>query len=180
MTTIAIHHWQELDRDRRVAVLSRPAQRGAEQTAATAREIIDAVRSDGDAALRDFARQFDDVELDRIAVDRQDIEAAPGQLGSEQIDALRLAIENVRRFHAAQRRDDVVVETQPGLVCRQLARPIPRVGLYVPGGAAPLPSTLLMLAVPAELAGCARRIVCSPPQAGEPSSLPTGRVVFLK
>jgi histidinol dehydrogenase len=156
--------WTELDEPGRSAALARPeaAQRAtlAEQVAA----IIDETRRDGDAALLRFAERFDGVKLAALRVPAVEFDAAEQVLSPEQRTALRTAIDNVRAFHAAQLGTPIEVETMPGVVCRRITRPIRAVGLYVPAGSAPLPSTVIMLAVPAALAGCPRRILCTPPQ----------------
>jgi histidinol dehydrogenase len=157
-------HWAELDEPGRGAALARPeaAQRATlvEQVAA----IIDETRRDGDAALLRLAERFDGVKLAALRVPAAEFDAAEDALSFEQRAALRIAIDNVRAFHAAQLGPPIEVETMPGVVCRRITRPIRAVGLYVPAGSAPLPSTVIMLAVPAALAGCPRRILCTPPQ----------------
>jgi len=127
------------------------------------REVLDAVRRDGDAALRALTRRFDGVELESLAVSEAEFAAARGALTDQEISALARAVGNVRAFHLAQRPTAVAVETEPGVRCEQLIRPIDAVGLYVPAGRAPLPSTVIMLAVPSEIAGCPRRVLCTPP-----------------
>ena len=157
-------HWSQLDEPGRRAALARPVVAGREQLASEVAQLIAEVRRDGDAALRRLARRFDGVELEALRVPDQDFEAAESALSEGQRAALRTAIDNVRRFHAAQRVAPLRVETSPGVVCRKVTRPIRAVGLYVPAGSAPLPSTVIMLAVPAGLAGCARKVLCTPPQ----------------
>ena len=156
--------WAELDESARSAALARPeaAQRAtlAEQVGA----IISETRRDGDAALLRFTERFDGVQLDALRVPAAEFDAAEAALTAEQRAALRTAIDNVRAFHAAQLAAPIKVETTPGVVCGRMTRPIRAVGLYVPAGSAPLPSTVIMLAVPAALAGCARRVLCTPPQ----------------
>src|SRR5207248_1396293 len=127
------------------------------------REVLDAVRRDGDAALRALTRRFDGVELESLAVSEAEFAAARGALTAQEISALARAVGNVRAFHLAQRPTAVAVETEPGVRCEQLIRPTDAVGLYVPAGRAPLPSTVIMLAVPSEIAGCPRRVLCTPP-----------------
>jgi histidinol dehydrogenase len=156
--------WAGLDEPGRRAALARPI---ATQRAALAEEvaaIIATVRREGDAALLGFARRFDGVELAALRVPDAEFDAAEAALNETQRLALLTAINNVRAFHAAQLPAAIEVETMPGVVCRKLSRPIRAVGLYVPAGSAPLPSTVVMLAVPAGLAGCRRRILCTPPQ----------------
>jgi histidinol dehydrogenase len=155
--------WNQLDASGRRAALARPAQEQRADIVNSAREIIETVRRDGDAALRTYTKQFDGVELNDFAVSRAEFAAARRSLEPEQIAALERAVENVRAFHAAQLPGTVSLETMPGVLCERLIRPIPAVGLYVPAGLAPLPSAVVMLAVPAQLAGCPQRVLCSAP-----------------
>src|SRR5690606_18270847 len=131
--------------------------------------IIGDVRINGDAALRNYAAKFDDVQLERLYLEADEIAALATTIGREQQRALEIAFSNIHRFHATQRRKERTVETMPGVKCWREARPIEKVGLYIPGGSAVLPSTLLMLGVPARIAGCKEIVVCSPPQ-------PDGRI----
>ena len=156
--------WASLDAAGRAAALARPEAAQREALAAQVAGIIAETRRDGDAALRRFALRFDGVELATLRVPVADFDAAEASLSEIQRAALRTAIENVHAFHAAQLPEAIEVETMPGVVCRRITRPIRAVGLYVPAGSAPLPSTVIMLAVPAALAGCPRRILCTPPQ----------------
>ncbi len=125
--------------------------------------ILAAVRRDGEAALRKFTRQFDGVELDDFAVGAGEFSEAEKQIAPRLAAAIRTAIENIRRFHAAQAEAPQPIETQPGVICWRKSVPIERVGLYIPGGSSPLFSTVLMLGVPAALAGCSQIVLCSPP-----------------
>ncbi len=128
------------------------------------RDILEAVRTRGDEALVAFAERFDNVTLPQgLKVTPEEIREAQEQVPAALQDAIRQARDNIRRFHEAQRSAPVRVETAPGVVCFQKAVPIRRVGLYVPGGRAPLFSTVLMLAVPARVAGCEDVLLCSPP-----------------
>lgn len=156
--------WAALDEAGRRAALARPEAARRDTLAAEVAAIVAEVRRDGDAALLRFARRFDGVELATLRVPAAEFDAAEASLGEAQRAALRTAIANVHAFHAAQRAAPLEVETMPGVVCRRVTRPIRAVGLYVPAGSAPLPSTVIMLAVPAALAGCARRVLCTPPQ----------------
>ena len=162
--TLSRHRWSELDEAGRTAALARPEASSRATLAEGVAGIIAEVRRDGDAALRRFAERFDGVSLETLRVPAEDFANAEARLDEPQREALRVAIANVRAFHAAQRPADVEVETMPGVLCRRVTRPIRAVGLYVPAGSAPLPSTVIMLAVPAALAGCPRRILCTPPQ----------------
>ena len=162
--SLARHRWAELDEAGRRTALARPEASQRASLAAEVAEIIMAVRRDGDAALLRFAERFDGVRLDALRVPAAAFDAAEAMLEPAQCEALRTAIANVRSFHAAQQAAPVAVETMPGVHCRRVTRPIRAVGLYVPAGSAPLPSTVIMLAVPARLAGCPRRVLCTPPQ----------------
>src|SRR5690606_41004883 len=122
------------------------------------------VRRDGDDALRRLTRDIDRIEIDAIEVGEDELDDAERALTAEQREAIRAAARNIEAFHRAQLPADLDVETAAGVRCERLSRPIRRVGLYVPAGTAPLPSTALMLGIPARLAGCRTRILCSPPQ----------------
>lgn len=126
-------------------------------------EIIGRVREEGDRALFELARQIDGVELATLRVSEQEIAEAASAVPDEVRQAIGKAIGNIRRFHEAQRPAPVDIETTEGVRCCQRAVPIRRVGLYIPGGNAPLFSTVLMLAVPASVAGCSQVALCSPP-----------------
>jgi histidinol dehydrogenase len=156
--------WAELDEAGRRTALARPEAARRETLAEEVVRIIAEVRRDGDAALLRFAQRFDGVALAALRVPAAEFDAAEASLSEPQRAALRTAIANVRAFHAAQCAAPIEVETMPGVVCRRVTRPIRAVGLYVPAGSAPLPSTVIMLAVPAALAGCPRRVLCTPPQ----------------
>jgi histidinol dehydrogenase len=158
-----ILEWQLLDEDARRAALARPTQRTSSVVSAGVREIIASVRRDGDAALRLLTTCFDHVELDELAVTAAEIAAARRALSAKQHAALERAIDNVHTFHAAQDPSPLVLETMPGVRCERLVRPISAVGLYAPAGSAPLPSTVIMLAVPARIAGNPTRVLCTPP-----------------
>ena len=126
--------------------------------------IIDEVRSNGDAALKVYAEKFDGVQLDSLYLGADEIAAIASSIGREQQRALEIAFANIYRFHETQLRKERTVETMPGVKCWREPRPIEKVGLYIPGGSAVLPSTLLMLGIPARIAGCKEIVVCSPPQ----------------
>ena len=130
-----------------------------------AQTIIQSVRRDGDAALRALARQFDGIELGALQVTDAEFAQAQAQVSAAAVAAMRTAIENVRSFHRAQLPAALSLETQPGVRCERIWRPLRSVGLYVPAGSAPLPSTAIMLAAPALIAGCAQRVLCTPARA---------------
>lgn len=149
----------------RAAALRRPAAATAPDIAARVRVLVDAVRADGDAALRRLTRELDGPDIADPRVDPQERQSAVTALTAEQRAAIDTAIDNVRRFHAAQTVAPLRLETMPGVVCERVTRPLSAVGLYVPAGSAPLPSTAIMLAVPAALAACPVRVLCTPPRA---------------
>jgi histidinol dehydrogenase len=155
--------WTSLSPPQRIDVLRRPAQRDAAATREAAQGIIDAVRRDGDAAVLELTEKFDAVRLTSMQVTAQEFEAAERAVTAVQTAAIERAIANVRQFHAAQMPAPLRVETAPGVVCERYSIPIRAVGLYVPAGSAPLPSTAIMLAVPAAIAGCPVRVLCTPP-----------------
>jgi histidinol dehydrogenase len=130
---------------------------------ATVSAIMQAVRSEGDKALYDFAARYDRAALSDLSASQAELHEGAATVDPALADAIRLAAGNIERFHRAQVFAPVQVETMPGVICRQEARPLERVGLYVPGGSAPLFSTLLMLAIPARLAGVRDIAVCTPP-----------------
>jgi histidinol dehydrogenase len=155
--------WKSLSAAQRIDALKRPAQRDAARVTATAQDIIERVRGEGDAALLALTEQFDAVRLSKLQVTPQEFEDAAGELNAEQNAAIERAISTVHRFHAAQMPAPLRVETAPGVLCERLSVPIRAVGLYVPAGSAPLPSTAIMLAVPARIAACPVRIMCTAP-----------------
>jgi histidinol dehydrogenase len=126
--------------------------------------IIDAVKQEGDLAVKRFAQQFDGLTMDTFVCGAEEIAAAAMRVGRAEQRAIEIAFANIHKFHAVQLKRERSVETMPGVKCWREIRPIERVGLYVPGGSAVLPSTLLMLGVPARIAGCKEIVVCSPPQ----------------
>lgn len=156
--------WSDQDPAARRAALLRPAGRDNPDLERRVRDIIGRVRAQGDAALLDMAREFDRVELSSLRVTEDESRAALAQLPAEAIAAIDTAIANVRRFHEAQITPPVRVETAPGVVCERVSKPLSAVGLYVPAGSAPLPSTAIMLGVPAAIAGCPIRVLCTPPR----------------
>ncbi|HEX5797104.1 MAG TPA: histidinol dehydrogenase [Candidatus Saccharimonadales bacterium] len=129
----------------------------------TVEGIISRVRNEGDAALFKLAKKFDKADLDSLVVSKEEIAEATANLPVKLKDAYKKAAENIKKFHDVQLTGRQSVETMPGVTCFAEMRPIEKVGLYVPGGTAALPSTLLMLAIPAKLAGCKEIIICTPP-----------------
>jgi histidinol dehydrogenase len=155
--------WNTLSDTERRTALARPSMESRADIAAVALEAINTVRRDGDAALRTYTERFDGVKLEGLAVSRTEFAAARKELSTEQVKALERAIDNVSRFHQAQVPQPFATDTMPGVRCERIIRPIQAVGLYVPAGSAPLPSAVVMLAVPARIAGCPRRVLCTPP-----------------
>ena len=158
-----ILNWQFLSGAQREEALRRPALRDAPAVAEAARIIIESVRRDGDAAVLALTEKFDGVRPASLQVTPREFEDAERSLNEAQLAAIERAIANVRRFHEAQGSKPLRIETSPGVVCERISVPIRAVGLYVPAGSAPLPSTAIMLAVPASLAACPVRIMCTPP-----------------
>lgn len=155
--------WVELDDAGRRLALSRPTLTRSDVVDETVTSICDQVEGRGDAAVIELTERFDGPRLEGLQVSGDEVAAAAGAIDSEDRRCLERARNNIEVFHRLQRPRTVEVETEPGVFCRRVSRPLDRVGLYVPGGSAPLVSTLLMLAVPARLAGCRERIVCTPP-----------------
>ena len=143
-------------------VLKRPVM-NVESLFDTVRGILQRVQAEGDSAVLDYEWNFDKVKLSSLAVTEEEMKLSEDLITESLKNAIHLAAQNIHAFHAAQRFAGCRVETQPGVVCWQKAVPIERVGLYIPGGTAPLFSTVLMLAVPARIAGCKDIILCTPP-----------------
>ena len=155
--------WNQLDAVARDRVLTRPVNATAADVATGVAAVLADVRRDGDAALRALTRRFDGVEVDAFAVGRAEFDAADAVVDPALRHAVVRAASRIERFHRAGMARPVEVETAPGVRCGRILRPIPRIGLYVPAGSAPLPSTVLMLAIPARLAGCRDIALCTPP-----------------
>ena len=146
------------------ALLQRPTQT-LEDIELTVNDIFSEVRSKGDSAVSKYTDLFDGIKLDSFKVTAEEIEAAVGEVSSELKNAIQLAKSNIEKFHEAQKTPKVEVTTTKGVECWQEKRPIQKVGLYIPGGSAPLFSTILMLATPANIAGCKEIVLCTPPDA---------------
>jgi histidinol dehydrogenase len=159
-----IFDWNMLDTSARDAVLARPQPAGRSGILRFAREAIDLVRRDGDAALHTLTRRFNGSSVESLGVSAPEFAQARSALSAAKVAALERAIDNVTRFHATQVPKPFVLEVEDGVRCEQITRAFPAVGLYVPAGTAPLPSTVIMLAVPARLAGCPLRALCTPPR----------------
>mgnify|MGYP001518930489 FL=1 len=146
--------WQE--------ILKRPVM-NTENLFDTVRSVIDRVKEEGDRAVLDYEEKFDKVVLASLAVSEEEQQEAENLVSEDLKAPIRLAKQNIETFHAAQRFEGKKVQTQPGVTCWQKAVAIEKVGLYIPGGTAPLFSTVLMLAVPARIAGCKEIVLCTPP-----------------
>ncbi|MBT0720666.1 histidinol dehydrogenase [Rosenbergiella collisarenosi] len=155
--------WAALTSPQQKQLLQRPALAAAGHIAETVQQVLAQVRAEGDTALRRFSQQFDRCDIDQFAVSATQVMQACERVSPELKQAMAVARDNIEKFHNAQQLSVVDVETQPGVRCQQVTRPIQSVGLYIPGGSAPLFSTVLMLATPAQIAGCSRRVLCSPP-----------------
>lgn len=127
-------------------------------------EIIDEVKLKGDDALKSYAEKFDSIKLDKLYLGKEELESIGAEAGEAEKRALQIAYHNILKFHTSQLHKEEKVETTKGVICWREQRAIEKVGLYIPGGTAVLPSTFLMLGIPAKLAGCQDIIVCSPPQ----------------
>ena len=143
-------------------LLERP-HRDASELRETVQTVLNQIQKDGDSAVKAFEEKFDKVKLDTLAVSEEEIAEAETLVSDELKNALVLAHANIEKFHAAQKFEGEKVETAPGVVCWQKSVPIEKVGLYIPGGTAPLFSTVLMLATPAKIAGCKDIVLCTPP-----------------
>lgn len=143
------------------ALLARPIQEMSEIESKVL-PILNRVKTEGDAALRDFALTFDKISIESFQVSDEEIQAAESKLSAELKLAIQTAYKNIYTFHSAQKQSPEVVETMPGVKCWRKSVGIQKVGFYIPGGTAPLFSTVLMLGVPAQIAGCEERILCSP------------------
>jgi len=150
------------DRSTWKGLLKRPTQT-YEQIEGTVLEIFDAIKAEGDIAVKRYTEKFDGSAQDELQVSSDELEEAGAVLNSELKEAIALAKKNIEAFHEAQKTARVEVITAPGVRCWQEKRPIQKVGLYIPGGTAPLFSTILMLAVPAKIAGCKEVVLCTPP-----------------
>lgn len=161
---LSIYDWNELEPDRQDALLKRPAQGVDADIRERVAAILARVRADGDRAVAEMTANFDGVELEESRVCPAEIEAAAAQLDADAVAAIDLAIANVRRFHEPQVPPRLEIETMPGVLCERRSHALDSVGLYVPAGTAPLPSAAIMLAVPAAIAGCPTRVLCTPPR----------------
>ncbi len=159
---LTFHEWSALDETKRHALCQRP-KIDFRATESTVKKILDDIKTRGDDCVLELTKKFDKVELtaETMVVD---VASLPEPKLDEKVrDAFDTAYSNITTFHTAQKQDELKVETMPGVQCRRLARPIERVGIYVPGGMAVLPSTVLMLGIPAQLAGVKTIVLATPP-----------------
>lgn len=157
-----INVFAELNAAEQEALLERPAHSSQDEVQRAVSAILADVRARGDAAVKEYAARFDKCPEDKIVVSAEEIAAACARVEPELKAAIDQAYANIKKFHAAQEPSHVTVETVPGITCQTATHPIEKVGLYVPGGSAPLVSTALMLGVPAQIAGCTEVVLCSP------------------
>ncbi|MEL1264737.1 histidinol dehydrogenase [Pseudoxanthomonas putridarboris] len=158
------YDWDALDETARAALLARPAQVVAQRTREAVAALLADVQARGDEALRDITARFDGVDLAGFEVGADEFAAAHAAVPAALREAMEQAAARIEAFHRAGMVQPYALETAPGVVCERVIRPISRVGLYVPAGSAPLPSTALMLGVPARLAGCREVVLCTPPR----------------
>ena len=142
-------------------LLKRPVK-GFEEISKIVKPILESVKELGDEALKKFTREFDKVELDSLVVSREEINDAAGKVDEKLKKAIEHAKDNIQKFHEAQRWDEGVIKIDDGIECWRKSVAIKKVGLYIPGGTSPLFSTVLMLGIPARLAGCPEIILCTP------------------
>ncbi|NUF27180.1 histidinol dehydrogenase [Gilliamella sp. ESL0254] len=158
-----LSYWQQCTNEQRTALLTRPAITASDSISKTVADILAQVKQDGDKALKALSSKFDKVQIQQFKLTKQEINAAADRVKPELKQAMQLAVANIEKFHQAQVKQTIKLETMPGVECQLVTRPIDSVGLYIPGGSAPLLSTVLMLAIPAKIAGCRQVILCSPP-----------------
>lgn len=170
------------DREQWIELLRRP-QNSADVAEEKVKNILQHVKAEGDHALRLFGLQFDHVELNDLSVSESELMQSSNEISADLRKSIRLAIENITRFHQSQIINEPRIETQPGVICWRKNLPIEKVGLYIPSGTAPLFSTVMMLAIPAKIAGCSEIILCTPPDRNgniHPAILFTIRELGLK
>ncbi|PWD88106.1 histidinol dehydrogenase [Ignatzschineria cameli] len=155
--------WNSLSEAEQRAALERPAERAAAEIKTIVAEIGARVKEEGDRAVIALTEQFDQVTVTDLSVGKEAFIAAESRLSSQFKQAIERAYRNIKKFHEAQKQPKIAVETEEGVYCEVLTRAIESVGLYIPGGTAPLFSTVLMLAIPAKIAGCGEIVLASPP-----------------
>lgn len=157
-----IINFNELDEKQKQEVLKRPAIAAKDEISQIVSSIIKEVREKGDEALIEQALKFDKAQISSIKVSEEELENASLRLDKDLKEAILIAYENIKKFHEAQIPKEIAIETTKGVKCEVLTRPIEKVGLYIPGGLAPLFSTVLMLAIPAKIAQCEKIVLASP------------------
>ena len=155
--------WSSLSNNEKKQALARPAMANSQQLKQTVAEIIARVEAQGDKAVLDYTRKFDCPDLTDLVLSQENIDALAAQVTSEVANAIDTAFNNIKTFHEAQKPSDISLTTTPGVHCELRFTALDAVGLYIPGGSAPLPSTVLMLGVPALVAGCKNKLLCTPP-----------------
>lgn len=155
--------WNSCTEAQQRELLMRPAISASGSISRTVTEILDNVKARGDDALREYSAKFDKTDVETLRVTEEEMAEASARLSKELKQAMAVAVNNIETFHNAQQLPPVDIETMPGVRCQQVTRPVDSVGLYIPGGSAPLFSTVLMLATPARIAGCRKVVLCSPP-----------------
>jgi histidinol dehydrogenase len=171
----------KLIKEDRRALLRRVSQSQCE-TDTTVKNLCLDIKRRGDAAVCEYGKKFDKIEVKALRVSEEECKSAKRSLSSELIGAIAIAAKNIRKFHESQRCSTQKIETMEGVTCWREARPIERVGLYVPAGSAPLPSTVLMLGLPAKLADCKQIVLCSPPKLNgsvDPFVLATAAIIGI-
>jgi len=161
--TLPIIEWNELSAPDQTRALRRPAIEESELLSTQVRNIINRVKEKGDEALFELTENFDNVALSSLAVSQEKIDQAKRNISVERLAAIETAYAQIKRFHQAQQFNNISVETSPGIQCELRSEAVESVGLYIPAGSAPLPSTVLMLGVPAQLVNCQRKVLVCPP-----------------
>lgn len=163
--TATVKVWRNLSRNDQQAVLARPVQKTSAALQQTVADIIATVKAQGDEAVLNYTAEFDNVRLPSLRFSAAEIADSAAKVDAKTRTAIDVAYSTIHAFHSAQVPQNIQVETRPGVVCEQRFTPLQAVGLYVPGGTATLPSTALMLGIPAQLAGCQRVVLVTPPAA---------------
>jgi histidinol dehydrogenase len=155
--------WSSLSVNEKKQALARPAMANSQQLKQTVGEIITRVEAEGDTAVLDYTRRFDCPDLTNLVLSQESIDILAAKVTPEVASAIDTAFDNIKTFHEAQKPSDIALTTTPGVKCELRFTALDTVGLYIPGGSAPLPSTVLMLGVPALVAGCENKLLCTPP-----------------
>lgn len=158
-----LSYWQNCSKEQQAELLTRPAIAASDSISQVVKDILTQVKQNGDLALKALSNKYDKTQTNQIKLTEDEIKTATSRVKWDLKQAMQLAVSNIEKFHQAQVRQTITVETMPGIKCQSVTRPIDSVGLYIPGGSAPLLSTVLMLAIPAKIAGCRKVILCSPP-----------------